>query len=351
MNKNSAYFFIDVGDEVSVCSSIYAANLFANAIREDVYFCAPADFNLRDENFPRINLVTPDEAGSLAPLSKMVIDFTEPGKGLSKSALMFTRSQKMHMAKRMCSGDSVLLEKTDFISACTDVNELYKTLAVKNVSPVLCYSPKMAARLNLAGIPTIEMCYKFKKPGTFLPSSLVISGDNFTLLNKDEVHMIFEFYEMGKVEELFQNKGVLEADWDLMYHKMDASRTTIVSKKYPVSPTESFMDHFFKGFLSPVSQRTFSIDHLLAVSQKMDTIDLEMTLDFLRKILRLCIEDVEDYESTSFEASYWNLVRPYLDCRRKGMGSKLRKSLEQAMIGLDLFSKILDRNRKVVSMH
>jgi hypothetical protein len=349
--KSGAYFFIDVGDDVSVCSSLFAANLFANAIREDVYFCAPAEFRLKDENFPRINLITPDEAGGMAPLSKMVVDFTEPGKGLSKSALMFTRSEKMHMAKFQCSGDNVLLQKTDFITACTDVGELYKTMCVRNVSPVLTYSPAMSAMLNLSGIPTIELCYKFKKPGTFLPGSLVIAGDTFTLLNKEEVAMIFEFYEMGRVEEVFQNRAVIEADWDLMYHKMDQSRTTIVSKKYPVTPAESFMDHFFKGFLSPVTQRTFSIDHLLQISNKMDTIDLEMTLEFLRKTLRLCIEDVEDYDSGSFDAPYWNLVRPYLDCRRKGLGSKLRKSLEQALIGLDLFSKILDRNRKVMSMH
>jgi len=349
--KNGAYFFIDVGDDVSVCSSIYAANLFAAAIREDVYFCAPDTFRLKDENLPRINLVTPDEVSGMAPLAKMVIDFTEPGKGLSRSAMMFTRSEKMHMSKTQCSGDNTLLQKTDFITACTDVVELFKAVSVRNVSPVLTYSPAMSAQLNLMGVPTIELCYRFKKPGTFLPGSLVISGDSFTLLNKEDVAMIFEFYEMGKIDDVFQNKSVLEADWDLMYHKMDASRATIVSKKYPVTPAESFMDHFFKGFLSPVSQRTFSIDHLLKVSEKMDTIDLEMTLDFLRKTLKLCIEDVEDVEGGAFDASYWNLVRPYVDCRRKGLGSKLRKSLEQALIGLDLLGRIVDRNRKVLSLH
>jgi len=346
------YLFIDLGDNISVCSSVFAANLFAAAMQETVYFCAPANFQGKPENFPRVHIMHPQSA-ELRPLvesARMVIDFTEAGKGMASSVLAAVEAEKMCLTNHQLGADNVLLAKTTFISACTGIPEICKELQVKNVSPVLTYSPEMAAVLNMAGVPTIELCLKSKKPGSFLPGSLVISGNNFTMMQKEELNMVFEFYHLGKIEDIFVNKGVIEEDWDLMYYKLDQSKTMIVSKKYPVSPAESFMDHFFKGFLTGhQQQRTFSIDHLLSLSQKMDAIDLEMTLDFIKKTLKLCIDDIETFDE-SFEGSYWNLVRPYLDIRRRGNG-KVRRSLGQALIGLDLFHKIHERQRKVASMH
>jgi len=131
---------------------------------------------------------------------------------------------------------------------------------------------------------------------------------------------------------------------------MDKSRGSIVPLKYPVSTTEAFLDHFLKSFLTQPSMRVFSIDSALALAMQLDMIDLEMTLEFLRKVLNRCLIDLEKNQYPLTQ-SHWNWVRPYADCYSKNKTAELKQCLNQALLGLDLFLRVQERQKKVIGMH
>lgn len=341
---------IDQGCQVSVSSSLFVADLMATRTGKEIYFLTRPENQHLAGRFPQIKfLYDANDAEFFCERADWHIDFTEPGKGITENASLLHKTQNLYLTQNHLGKNNLLDMKVDFVSSLTGMRGLLTSVAAGLQSPVLTYSAEMAAALNLQGIPTIELCYKFKKPGSFLPGSLVILGESFAMIQKDELDMVFEFYKNGKIEELFMNKGVLEVDWDLLYFKSDG-RDSIHSKRYPVTPMESFLDLFFKGFLTNNESNDFSIDRLLKVSQDMDKIDFEMTVDFVRKSLNLCLEDL-DHQGLPLTSSYWNLVRPYLDCSSRKAHHRLRKALNQSLIGLEMFEKIHDRHRKVVSMH
>jgi hypothetical protein len=180
--------------------------------------------------------------------------------------------------------------------------------------------------------------------------SLIIFGDTFSLLRKDEIQLIFEFYQTGRIDDLFVNKSVLEVDWDLLYFKMDRKNQSIISCKYPVSSTEAFLDQFLRSFLAQPGTRSYSLETVMGFAQKLDTIDLEVTVEFLRKTLSRCLVDL-DKKQYPLTQSHWNWIRPYADCYSKGKLADLKSSLQQAVLGLDLFSRIQERQKRVVGMH
>ncbi len=144
-----------------------------------------------------------------------------------------------------------------------------------------------------------------------MPGSLIIFGDTFSLLRKDDIQLIFEFYQNGRIEDVFLNKAVLEVDWDLLYFKMDRTKGSIVPCKYPISATEAFLDRFMHAFFLQPTSRTFSLDLVMESAQKLDTIDLEMTLDFLRKTLNRCQLDL-DRNQYLFANFYTDINIPFI---------------------------------------
>ena len=96
--------------------------------------------------------------------------------------------------------------------------------------------------------------------------------------------------------------------------------------------------------------RVFTIDSALESALKLDMIDLEMTLEFLRKVLSRCMVDL-DKKQYPLTQSHWNWVRPYADCYSKNKTAELRHSINQALLGLDLFLSVQERQKKVIGMH
>lgn len=88
----------------------------------------------------------------------------------------------------------------------------------------------------------------------------------------------------------------------------------------------------------------------MEVAQKLDPVDVEATIGFMRKTLNRCLEDVE-YECFPFTESYWNFIKPYVDCTSRRALTPLHRSLTQAITGLEMLERILQRQRKTLSMH
>lgn len=342
---------IDVGQDISVASSLFIANAAAKQMAGKVYFLLRQKFSSYAAQFPDLTFLYVEERNfsSLLQESYCVVDFTPPGEGLSLMAEGAPLIRRFYLKEKRSIEENVLSLKAEFLEVYLQLDKILSSLPdVDSQTAVLTYSPVTAAYLNMLGVPTIELCYKFKTPGSFLPGSLVIKGDSFSLIHREELDLIFDFYKTNKIDNLFQNKGILQTDWDLLYFKSDVRTGTVFGKNYPVTPMETFMDLFFKGFL--IVQPTFTMDQLLNVAEKIDYMDMEMTLGFLKKNLQRCLDDVE-YECFPFTESYWNFIRPYVDCTSKKALTPLHRSLTRALLGLEMFEKIIMRQRKVLHMH
>lgn len=280
--------------------------------------------------------------------SDLVLDFTEPGEGLVDSAMIAERVEHFHFTK-MLGTASPLQKKVDFMSL-----HLAQQISVSQeqqaaVTPILTYDAKMAARMNMMGVPTIEMCYRFRQHGSFLPGSLVIYGDNFAMAAKEDIAMLFEIYQQDQIQNLFINKPVMELEWDLLYYQLDRSRKSVSTKNYPVSPMETFLDVFFKCFLANEAQGDANLDKLVYLTKRIDTIDLEETFKFIRSHLNRCLKDIEE-RNYPMRGPWWNYIRPYLVL--DGLSTtELSKSLRKCIIGLEMFENIYERQRKLLSMH
>lgn len=344
--------FMDLGDGHSVMSSFVVAHLFSMKLQRECYFIVNRKYITKTYQLPGLNFVAAEDVEGTIDCLKdsFVVDFTEPGKGVVQTALLFEESYNFYLQQDVSYSQNAFNEKIEYVETISKMDDLLSGLRISKQAPVLTYSPELASILNLRGIPTLELCYRFKKPGSFLPGSVIIFGETFGLLRKDEIQLIFEFYQNGKIEDLFLNKGVLEVDWDLLYYKLDKRNNSILTKKYPVSLTESFLDLFLRSFLMPQNTRDFSLEQLMSLSQQMDHIDIEMTLDFIRKTLQRCLLDIEKKKETLTQA-HWNWVRPYVDCYSKNKRQQLKQALQQSVVGLDMYMKINERQRRVVGMH
>lgn len=344
--------FMDLGELPSCASSLMCAVLYAKTTQTKCYFIT-TEINLQRlqtlEEVVFVDIENVEESIDYF-VSSLVVDFTQPGKGVSKTALLFQESYNFYLQQDISFSQNSFAEKVEYLETVSGVHELLTHLPQRAQSPVLTYSADFAALLNLQGIPTIELCYRFKKPGSFIPGSLIIFGDTFSLLRKDDIQLIFEFYQTGRIEDVFVNKAVLEVDWDLLYFKMDRTKSSIIPCKYPISDTEAFLDRFMRSFFLQPTSRSFSLDLVMESAQKLDSIDLEMTLDFLRKTLNRCQLDL-DRGQYPLTQSHWNWVRPYADCYSKNKLTNLKHTLKQALLGLDLFGRIQERQKRVVGMH
>jgi hypothetical protein len=343
---------LDLGKEISVASSLFLANMAAQELQQKVYFLARQKFSHYAEQFPQIHFLYVEERKYAAILEAAywVLDFTTPGEGMTLIADHAPNVKRLYIKAHEVLATNLLTLKAEFLEQHLEIDGLLKNIATfsKKDNSVLTYSPETAAHLNMMGVPTIEMCYRFKTPGSFLPGSLVIKGDSFSLMHREDLDLIFHFYKSNKIEDLFVNKSILQVDWDLVYFKADTRNGTVFGKNHPISPMESFMDIFFQGFL--IVQPSFTTDQLLAVSQKMDPIDLEATIGFMRKTIKRCLEDVE-YECFPFTESYWNFIKPYVDCTSRKSLTPLHRALTRALMGLEMFEKIAQRQRRTLSMH
>lgn len=138
-------------------------------------------------------------------------------------------------------------------------------------------------------------------------------------------------------------------EWDLLYYQLDRSKKSVSTKNYPVSPMESFLDVFFKCFLTDEPQGDASLDKLVYLTKRIDTIDLEETFKFIRSHLNRCLKDVEDRDFP-LRGPWWNYIRPYLIFDSSNT-MELSKSLRKCIIGLEMFENIYERQRKLLSMH
>ena len=344
--------FMDLGELPSCASSLMCARLYAISTKKKCYFVTTQDNIQRLQFIDEITFVDIEFVENQIDylVSSLVIDFTQPGKGVCKTALLFQESYNFYLQQDISFSQNSFAEKVEYLETVSGATELLRSLPPIVQTPVLTYSADYAALLNLKGIPTIELCYRFKKPGSFIPGSLIIFGDTFSLLRKDDIQLIFEFYQTGRIEDVFVNKAVLEVDWDLLYFKMDRTKGSIAPCKYPISDTEAFLDRFMRSFFLQPTSRSFSLDLVMESAQKLDRIDLEMTLDFLRKTLNRCQLDL-DRGQYPLTQSHWNWVRPYADCYSKNKFINLKHTLQQALLGLDLFGRIQERQKRVVGMH
>ncbi len=341
---------IDYSSEVSVYSTYAAAVRLVEQTDMSVVFGAPAQLVGHLPTRERLHVFASDssELSLACETSELVLDYTEPGQGLSDTAMIAERVEHFHFTK-MLGTASPLQKKVDFMSM-----HLAKQISVSSSVetaqiPVLTYDAAKAARLNMLGICTIELCYRMRKHGSFLPGSLVIYGDNFALITKPELDMLFDIYQQGKIENLFLNRPVLEMEWDLLYYQMDRSQKSVTTKNYPISPMETFLDVFFKCFLANEAIGAAGVDSLVMLTKRIDTIDLEETFKFIRTHLNHCLKDIEQ-KNYPLRGSWWNYIRPYMIF--EGSSSmELSKSLRKCIIGLEMFENIYDRQRKLLSMH
>lgn len=342
---------LDFGPEVSVYSTYVAAMRLVEQTNLSIAFGAPEAMIRSLPKKERLSVfsMNSSELALVCETSDLVLDFTEPGEGLLDTAMIAERVEHYHFTKMMGTA-SPLQKKVDFVSL-----HLAKQISVSSVVdsngqiPVLTYDAAKAARLNMLGICTIELCYRFRKHGSFLPGSLVIYGDNFAMISKPELDMLFDIYQQGKIENLFQNKPILEMEWDLLYYQTDQSQKSVSTKNYPVSPMETFLDVFFKCFLGNNALGDAGLDQLVLLTKRIDTIDLEETFKFIRNHLNRCVRDIEE-KNYPLRGPWWNYIRPYLVF--DGQNSmELSKNIRKCIIGLEMFENIYDRQRKLLSMH
>lgn len=355
MEKVSSYLIVDLGEQISVCSSLFLARVFASQNKDcSVYFLARETHRHIISDMAEDNLF-PLYLGSsiLKDMSfKRAIDFTQPGEGVHEIVDLPFDIENFYFSGLQLDVLNTLPDKASFIVAQFDCPDLMADIPklVKLHNGVMTHNAELAANLNLQGIPTIEVGKNNKKYGSFLPGSLVIIGDKMRQKDHDDLKTIFEFYKNKKIEELLVSKGVFEVDWQLVYYKYDDKNRTVSRKSYPSSPAEQFMDVFFRNFLVITGQQAFSVDKLLELSAQMDYIDLEATTQFLRKSLGYCLEDLDEGRYP-LVGSYWALVQPYLGYDTSKGQKGLRKRIQQAVLGLDMLERIQRRQRKVISMH
>lgn len=343
--------FLDFGSDISVYSSYAAAMRVAQQTQLAIVFGAPVHIAryLPKTEGVKVCVANSSQLNMLCEKSDIVFDFTEPGDGLIDSAMIAERVEYFHFTK-MLGTASILQKKLDFLSL-----HLMKQLSIStsvvpsSQTPVLTYDAKMAAKLNMLGVCTIEMCYRFRTHGSFLPGSLVIYGDNFALISKPDLDMVFDIYQNGKIENLFLNKPILEVEWDLLYYQLDRSKISATTRNYPVSPMETFLDLFFKCFMSETQKAESSLDELVYLTKRIDTIDLEETFKFIRNHLNRCLKDIEE-RNYPLRGPWWNYVRPYMIFDGSS-GNEISKALRKCIIGLEMFENIYDRQRKLLSMH
>lgn len=341
---------VDFGSEISVYSTYSAA---ARLVEQSDYTIALGVPESMVAQLPQVDRLHVFAAKSSqlniqCEKSDIVLDFTEPGDGIADLAMIAERVEHFHFTK-MLGTASPLQKKVDFLSL-----HLHQPLSVttntKSVgAPILTYDGKMAARLNMMGVCTIELCYRFRKHGSFLPGSIVIYGDNFGMMSKEDLDMIFKIYQHGQIENLFLNKPVLEMEWDLLYYQMDRSQKSVSTRNYPVSPMETFLDVFFRCFLADEPQGDATLDKLVMLTKRIDVIDLEETFKFIRGHLNRCLQDIEE-KTHPRRGPWWNYIRPYMVFDGSSQLA-VSKSLRKCIIGLEMFENIYDRQRKLLSMH
>lgn len=342
---------LDLGADVSVYSTYAAAVRLVEQTDLAIAFGAPQRMLAQLPSKSRLQVFASEssELSICCEASELVLDFTEPGEGIVGTTMIAERVEHYHFTK-MLGTASPLQKKVDFMSL-----HLAKQISVSSAVadtpaiPVLTYDATRAAQLNSLGICTIELCYRFRQHGSFLPGSLVIYGDNFALISKDELEMLFHIYQQGAIENLFQNKPVLEMEWDLLYYQMDRSHKSVSTKSYPVTPMETFLDVFFKCFLGNEPSGDAGLDKLVHLTRKIDSIDLEETFKFIRSHLNHCLKDVEE-KNFPLRGPWWNYIRPYMVF--DGFSTlALSKTIRKCIIGLEMFENIYDRQRKLLSMH
>jgi hypothetical protein len=343
---------IDLGKEISVASSVFLANMAAQEMQQKIFFLLRRKFSNYAEQFPQLHFLYIEERDykTILENAKWVLDFTAPGEGMSLIADYAPNVKRLYLKEHEIPAINLLTIKAEFLEQHLNIEGLLMQIAnlPKKENSVLTYSPQTAAYLNMIGVPTIEMCYRFKSPGSFLPGSLVIKGDSFSLMHREDLDLIFHFYKSNKIEDLFVNKAILQVDWELVYFKADTRNGAVMGKNYPISDMEIFMDLFFKGFL--IVQPSVSTEEMQNVAQKLDPIDLEATLGFMKKTIKRCLEDVE-YECFPFTEAYWNFIKPYVDCTSRNGMTALHRSLTRALMGLEMFERIVNRQRRTLNMH
>lgn len=353
-DSKNRLLLIDLGPERSLCSSLFLAKVIASEKPNWVI-----DFYLKPENSHFLkdldcDNLSPQYNSNLVEDKKydFIVDFTLPGCGLSESASLDQEATHYYLTGSQMDALNCLQDKADYLGEVLGINDLVQCISshLKGSSAVLTYSAKLAASLNLQGIPTIEFSYKNESHGSFLPGSLVVVGDDIELRRQEDLRIVFELYKNKRLDDLFTSKGVLEVDWKFVYYQFDDTKKAIKLKNYPVSNTEDFMDIFFRNFLVVTGQQAFSVEKLLELSRKMDMIDLESTIAFLRKSLRFCLDDLDECRSP-LAGPYWSLVSPYLGYDTSGREPSVRRRIRQAYLGLDLIERITKRQRKVMSLH
>jgi hypothetical protein len=343
---------MDFGKNPSIYSTYAAVKRLSEQSDTNITFCTHEQVakNLPLWESVRLTSGMESETYRACENSDLVLDFTEPGFGLTETMLIAERVEHFHFSKML--GDSSLLQKKiDFISLHLNLKlSVQHVASPAKISPVVTYDSSMAARMNMLGIPTIELCYRSRQHGSFLPESLVIYGDNFALIHKADLDMLFEIYQMGQMDNLFLNKPVLEMDWDLLYYQLDRSRLSMSTKKYPVTPMESFLEIFFRCFLLDVGSSDASIDRLVSITKSIDVIDIEETFKFIKNHLNNCLRDLDE-ENFPLKGTWWNYVRPYASADMQSSPLLLAKGVRKCIIGLEMFENIYGRQRKLLSMH
>lgn len=347
--KHSSVVFIDLGDERSVCSTLYVASLVARNTSMSVKFYLDQRYSSYVTHFPDIEIETLEVGGTARPVQGLVLDFTPIGQGTFSTRFYTSSTQYYSVDCHEALPHQEFQTKLEFAQQHLGKRPLLgNSVATCPSSAVMTFSPQLAAYLNMLNVPTVEICEQGKAPGSFLPESLVIKGDKFAESDKQELEMIFKFYQQSKIEDLMKNRGVLEVDWQLIFYKQE--NFSVVSKNYPITPTEDFFECFLKVFMSSQSTSNFSMERLLEIAGRMDYIDFDTSADFLKKSLNLCIDDIE-MENFPVSGSYWNLVRNHIDLEIYQEPRKVLKLLNQALIGLDLFTRIEERQRRTVGLH
>ncbi|MCC6138868.1 MAG: hypothetical protein IT287_09555 [Bdellovibrionaceae bacterium] len=342
---------LDFSSEISVCSTYAAAQRLVEQTDLSIVFGAPAEMVSQLPKVDRLKVLATksSQLEFVCEDSDIVLDFTEPGEGIVDTSMIAQRVEHFHFS-RMMGTATPLQKKVDFLSLHLSHQLSIASLEKSTTpAPILTYDAKMAARLNMLGICTIELCYRFRKHGSFLPGSLVIYGDNFALISKRDLDMIFEIYQQGQIENLFLNKPVLEMEWDLLYYQMDRSQKSATTKNYPVSNMETFLDLFFKCFIAEHSQGDAGLDKLVYLTKKIDVIDLEETFKFVRGHLNRCLKDIDE-KNYPLRGPWWSYIRPYM-IFEGSTSFELSKTLRKCIIGLEMFENIYERQRKLLSMH
>lgn len=342
----------DLGGTRSVCSTIAAANTLSKMGLEDVVLL------LSEEALSSFSELVREEVHCARADSHKVnkealcVDFTEPGFGLSDLLISDVESYSFHLDSSPSDVLNILQEKMDFLLHLLDIDESYVSSKshLQTNQAMMTRSAELASRLNARGIPTIEICAKGELHGSFLPGSLIILEESGRVTPSEEVRFLFDVYKSDKLDDLFVSRGVLSMDIQLIYYKYDDHLHKIVKKSFPVSETEQLIEHVLGNFVGSSHQKSFAVSQLLELIHKMDHLDVEMTLQFLERSLKFCLDDINEHRFP-LVGSYWSLVQPYLQGLQQGESAGLKEKIQKGLLGLDMIQRIHERRRKVISMH